>query len=1011
MGPIIRRSIAALLVISAIILAALPAPSAQAYSERGDYVLDGSTVVSYKGDDSEVTLPNTITSVGKDAFAGNKNLTKVVIPDSVRTIDFSAFENCINLQKAVIGQGVRTIGSSAFSGCTLLHSVNIPERCDSIGSGVFAGCNNLASVDVHPDNLYFVCNDGVLYSRDGYTLVQYLPGRARVGYSMPSQVHEIGEYAFWGAYNLTDVIISPNVEEIPEYAFSNCSGLTNVVMPTSVESLMAFSFADCPSLRSIAIPESVGYIDDRAFYQSNGTKICFVDDAGNTTSVINPDQLAAVSAEAVASGADGVSSPSEVVSGAVAPDPTESVDTNSSETAMASDGFDSANDTDSTDNVNISDPTSYSGNEAWNRNLLSRDFSDNTFDNELGSSMVIGGNAVMIMSPDMPVRGYQIEDAELEDSVGMGNSSSSDVQITPEGKLKNRTFYQDNSLENESVSTSVKSVGDFAYARSSVKSILIPDSVSSIGYGAFYCCPNLSDVHIADSVQSIELGAFDNTPWLMNWKQAQDGKSFLTVGDGILLAYKGEGGNISIPEGVKTIGPGCFAGNTSISGVKVPSSVRTIGEDAFNGCIKLRELTLSEGLKNIEDRAFKDTNLSFLQIPDSVETIGLGAFDLTGTGNHLNTVILQGNNMPNCAYKPTATRLSSDNLRTKVFENIDNLIVGKDADIHSGTIADPSYYGFRGQVYCISGDSFEGKPLLELIQATQEPDVNGNVNISATIQLGDDSYLMGGAREHAFDSYLTWPEWCARKPTSVSVDGNASESLNALLSNVSQNLPETLESTDDGIIVHLSGTDFAEDSHGIAKLPGEHGRLECDVFEDHNLEKLIKDSYRSAKGKSMDGRLVPLSLTCTQYPSAVPINKFGSGKMEMSISIPQALKDAPSVYGGALNEDGDWEDVAVTVDSANNMLTFVAGHSGVFALFGGTQSDALNVSEDVETQTLEVLVNQQPENLTNLSQTGIVNTLHKDVGGIKAKWFVIVIMLSMAAILVLYKSKNKVKTK
>ena len=162
MGKIIRRVIAVLLCATAVILAVLPAETAEATSTHGDYEYDGATVAKYLGSDSEVTLPAWVNRVGKEAFEGYNKMTKLVIPDAVTTVDFGAFSNCRNLQTVKMSESVRTLGSSAFSGCTNLYSVSVPRTVRTIGSGVFAGCPSLSTVPVSPMNENYTSYDGVL---------------------------------------------------------------------------------------------------------------------------------------------------------------------------------------------------------------------------------------------------------------------------------------------------------------------------------------------------------------------------------------------------------------------------------------------------------------------------------------------------------------------------------------------------------------------------------------------------------------------------------------------------------------------------------------------------------------------------------------------------------------------------------------------------------------------------------------------------------------------------------
>ena len=171
-------------------------------------------------------------------------------------------------------------------------------------------------------------------------------------------------------------------------------------------------------------------------------------------------------------------------------------------------------------------------------------------------------------------------------------------------------------------------IGEFSFARSGLTAITIPDGVEEIGYAAFYHCDALKDVSIPQSVQNIEAAAFANTPWLSEWRQNGSG-DFLIVGDGILLAYKGSGNVVSVPDGVKRIGAEAFKDHTEINKVVLPNSVEVVGEAAFAGCSALTEIEGGAGLRKISDRAFAGCPVGTVHIPATVEYVGLRAFDST----------------------------------------------------------------------------------------------------------------------------------------------------------------------------------------------------------------------------------------------------------------------------------------------------------------------------------------------------------------------------------------------
>lgn len=987
MGRKIRRLIAILLCITSVMIMCMPSEPSYASTQVGNYEMDGSTLVRYTGNDEMITLPNTVQTIGKDAFSGNSTLLKVTIPNSVRSIDFAAFENCSNLMQVVIPESVRTIGSSAFSGCEHLQYVNIPKKCTQIGSAAFAKCDQLASISVSPENRSYVCVDGVLYTIDGKKIIQYLAGRTRGSYNMPSTVESIEEYAFWGAPMLADISLSSKLKEIPEYAFANCTGLTNVVLPYNIESLMAYSFSDCYNLRNITLPDSVGYIDEKAFYLTNDVTVNYYDSDEARRKVAE----AGVSEENFADYIGSVSSNSYDVS----------VSGSAGEKSYL--------------------------NQMPYVSTMTPDYSDNKTPGELASGKIVGGSAMLMLPRNVHVYGADIDGAEREDgtpyeygTVSQGGAyrivggtldkyrGSDNALSLPSGirRIGNRAFYKNTAVEEVTIPQGLGSIGDFSFARSGLKKISIPEGTTEIGYAAFYNCNELKDVTIPDSVSHIELGAFDGTPWLDTKLKGGDGDDFFVVGDGILLGYKGNGGNVSIPAGVKTIGPGCFRGNTSVTGVTLPQGLTTIGEDAFNGCKGITSISIPDTVTDIEDRAFKDCSLKQVIIPQGVKRIGLGAFDRSGIpadmADPLGAVVFLGSELPSVSYKNTATRLSADDLRSLPFAGFNNAVIGSDIEIPQDSILSPDEYGFRGQVFTISSDQDLDRGTLRLVQSDSDNvDADGNVSIDPHVVINDKKYIMTGVSAGAFEPYERKQEWTDKVINRVSITGNTSPELNTMLDRINLSLvneADEMKDTGDGTLildVDMDPSMSPDKDMPFAAISGSDGNFSIKITDAASEADRCRSALLEKYGTS-DVMMAPLDISMYDNVSGIPVTRLSGRKVDIEIPIPGALTTAPDISVGALNDNGVLEEISSEIVShgGNDKIRFVAPHFSLYVFY-------------VRPEQTKILSNENTDNMAPNIQTAVIMTLNRNVGSVQIKWYIGVILISVAAILLLYKGKNE----
>lgn len=212
----------------------------QAFDELSDlesFVFDGtSKITSISGNAfandvklKHFVIPATVTTIGNGAFLNTPALETVEFkePAAITTIGSGAFGNS-GIKSINLPESVTTIDKQAFDNCKNLQTISIPKNVTNINTGAFNFCESLTDINVDKDNAKYSSLDGMLCTKDKKTLVAFPAGKADIKYTLIPYFTTVGQYAFYASDKVTNIIFPKSVTTIENRALALCKNLKSL---------------------------------------------------------------------------------------------------------------------------------------------------------------------------------------------------------------------------------------------------------------------------------------------------------------------------------------------------------------------------------------------------------------------------------------------------------------------------------------------------------------------------------------------------------------------------------------------------------------------------------------------------------------------------------------------------------------------------------------------------------------------------------------------------------------
>ncbi|MDE6562583.1 MAG: leucine-rich repeat protein, partial [Muribaculaceae bacterium] len=622
---------------------------------------------------TSLTLPESITNIGENAFSGCDSLKTVNLPASMPSVEYGVFGECRNIRKVnYAAASPVTAAENLFDvaaycmailstpNATLADveasvpwnkfrrieasdgSLNVPlaDGADFEYEGLWYTVLDVNNNTVKTkngytsDGSYFSYNKAegdlvipaeVFYENQKYTVeavgdMGFLTQTRITSVVFPNTLKTIGLMAFKYCADLNSITFPESLTKIDADAFSFCTKLEEIVLPDNLTVIERSDFSGCTALTSVKLPNSLTRIGDGAFHSCK-----------NLTSVSFPSSLKKIGAHAF--------NTCNSLTSITLPDSLTSIVEYAFEKCINLTKIYLPASIEYMDYYifrgcdNISDVTY----EAVHPVTAISSFSDIVYENatlnmpnaylsEIETvepwnlfKNVIAREGGLVEGEEFEYEGiwYTVIDSEAKTVKTRDGQDGDNPGNHFEGALTiPATVSYDNS------DYTVVEIGHHGFCSlSGLTSVAMPATVVKLGEAAFNNCENLASVELPDSLSEVEGFVFDTCVALASIK-LPEGLEY--VGER-MFAHCHSLTSATLPSTIKEIRGWAF-GDANLSSIDLPEGLETIGGEAFAGNKNITSISFPDNVTAIWDRAFSGCGLTSLILPESLQSLGDGAF-------------------------------------------------------------------------------------------------------------------------------------------------------------------------------------------------------------------------------------------------------------------------------------------------------------------------------------------------------------------------------------------------